>query len=392
MQQKDKLAYRTIIAGMFALAVAMGIGRFAFTPLLPMMMHDQTIDLNGGSQLATLNYIGYFVGALSCLFIRVNNIRMLRIGLVSTVLLTLGMGLTENTVIWGILRTLSGISSAWTLVYTSGWCVQQLALLDRRRLSGLVFCGPGVGITLTGLSASAMVALNWSAATGWIIFALFAAIFTSYIYKRFTPLPNVSTQVAEKAVPKIDGATYWLALAYGLSGFGYIITATFLPVIARQELPYSIWTDLFWPIFGVGIIIGAITTTRLNTNYDNRVMLGIMYLIQALSIITTLVSPTIAGFVLGSFLLGLPFNAITLFMMHEAHRLWGLHASKLMGFVTAFYGIGQILGPPLANDLVKRFGSFSPSLICAAVALILGMAILLILKKHNQPNTMIHSQ
>ena len=56
------------LAGAVALAVAMGIGRFAFTPLLPMMLTDGVIDLPHASWLASANYLGYFIGALLCTF------------------------------------------------------------------------------------------------------------------------------------------------------------------------------------------------------------------------------------------------------------------------------------------------------------------------------------
>ena len=57
---------RIALAGLAALAVAMGIGRFAFTPILPMMLHDGVVDLQRGSWLASTNYIGYLVGAVLC--------------------------------------------------------------------------------------------------------------------------------------------------------------------------------------------------------------------------------------------------------------------------------------------------------------------------------------
>lgn len=59
-------AGRVVVAGMISLAVAMGIGRFAFTPLLPMMLSDGVIDLPAASWLASANYLGYLVGALLC--------------------------------------------------------------------------------------------------------------------------------------------------------------------------------------------------------------------------------------------------------------------------------------------------------------------------------------
>ena len=53
---------------MVALAIAMGIGRFAFTPILPMMLADGVIDLAAASWLASANYLGYLAGAVGCTF------------------------------------------------------------------------------------------------------------------------------------------------------------------------------------------------------------------------------------------------------------------------------------------------------------------------------------
>src|SRR5258706_15198584 len=53
--------------GMLALAVAMGIGRFAFTPLLPLMQDEYGLTVAGGTWLATANYAGYLAGALVAL-------------------------------------------------------------------------------------------------------------------------------------------------------------------------------------------------------------------------------------------------------------------------------------------------------------------------------------
>ena len=106
-------------------------------------------------------------------------------------------------------------------------------------------------------------------------------------------------------------------------GFGYIITATFLPVIARQALPGSSWPDLFWPVFGAALIVGALIAARLPMHWDNRTLLAGCYVMQALGIALGIVLPTAVGFALGSVLIGLPFTAITLFAMREARRLRG---------------------------------------------------------------------
>jgi predicted MFS family arabinose efflux permease len=377
---QGRAAWRIALAGLLALAVAMGIGRFAFTPLLPMMLHDGVIDLAAGGWLATANYIGYLIGALLCMVLRVNATRGIKIGLASTVLLTLAMGVLQSPVLWLLLRTLAGIASACVFVFASGWCLQRLAQLQAPALGGVIYCGPGLGILITGLATSAMVNQHWRAEHGWLLYGLLALILTALVWSTFSG----STATAGAPSPAAHGLepaqvvrqTRGLILAYALAGFGYIITATFLPVIARQALPGSNWPDLFWPLFGICVSIGALLATRLPTHWDNRLLLAACYLLQACGILIGLASPSVAGFALGSILLGLPFTAITLFAMRDARRLRGDHARSLMGLLTATYGVGQIIGPPLATRLVQGSGNFSSSLATAALALLAGAALL----------------
>ena len=93
-------AWRAALACMVGLAVAMGLGRFAFTPMLPIMLHEGKLDLQGGGVLASLNYLGYFLGALSCAAIRLRPASMVRGGLVATAALLLGMGLWQGFTGW----------------------------------------------------------------------------------------------------------------------------------------------------------------------------------------------------------------------------------------------------------------------------------------------------
>jgi hypothetical protein len=51
------------VAGSVSLAVAMGIGRFVFDPILPMMLHDRVLGLDLASHMATANHRGYPAGA-----------------------------------------------------------------------------------------------------------------------------------------------------------------------------------------------------------------------------------------------------------------------------------------------------------------------------------------
>lgn len=381
-------------AGLLALAIAMGIGRFAFTPLLPMMLRDGVVDLADASWLATANYLGYWLGAIGCalqpaLWRRwgrapLVHTAVVRLGLVATVLLTLGMALPLPAA-WAWWRGLAGVASAVVFVHISGWCLARLSALGTPSLAGIIYVGPGLGIAVSGFAATALVAHDMHAASGWAAFALLALVSTALAWPQLQGVIKVSSAVSinEDHPPRSTVAAF--AFAYGLAGFGYIVTATFLPVIARQALPGSMWLDLFWPIFGVGVSIGALLTLRLPVRWDRRHLLMICYGMQGLGVLLSVWRPTLGGFVLGSLLLGLPFTAITLFAMQEARRLWPQNTSALIGLLTGAYGLGQIAGPPMVARLMRRSANvaegFASSLQIAAAALVLGLAIYAVLAR-----------
>jgi predicted MFS family arabinose efflux permease len=382
-------ARRIALACMVALAVTLGVGRFAFTPLLPLMLKEGMLDIQQGGWLASANYAGYCVGALTCAAIRLEAARVVRWGLAATALLVLAMGVTDGFWLWLAIRFVAGAASAWTFVFASQWGLRRLAELRASELGGMIYMGPGFSIAATGVFVC--VAGGLGATAGWLGFGAVAALLTATVWRVFTPARGGTAQragdtrdagqTAPAAGPTQSmqptrlthrSDALWLIVLYAMPGFGYIITATFLPVIARAALPGSIWPDLFWPMFGLALMAGALAGTRLPLHWDNRMLMAICYVLQAAGIALSIVWPTIGGFSLGSALIGLPFTAITLFAMREARRLHGDAAAGLMGYATAAYGLGQILGPLVAAPIAARTGSFTPALWLAAGVLLAG--------------------
>ena len=381
------------LAGLASLAVAMGIGRFAFTPLLPMMLHDGVLNLGDGSWLATSNYLGYLLGALVSmalpwasprLYAKWHPALLAKLGLAATVLLTAAMALPWPHA-WPALRFAAGFASALALLNTAAWCLVRLSAVARPELAGLIFGGPGLGILVTGLMASGMVSLQWHSASGWWMFGGLALVLCAFIWPviggraaLYDDNAAAATKAApQQAAPAMSRAVH--AVAYGLSGFGYIITATFLPVIAREVLPgNSGWADLFWPIAGAAAFTGAVLCTRVPVQWSRRGLLLACFVVQAAGIGLGLLLPTTLGFALSSVLVGLPFNAITLFGLQEARRTWPASADAFAGLITALYGIGQIAGPPLVAWLITHLPAstgFERGLEMAALSLVLGAAM-----------------
>ncbi|AVF41465.1 MFS transporter [Pandoraea apista] len=386
----ERAAWRIALSCMLALAIAMGIGRFAFTPMLPLMLHEQLTDIQHGSWLASLNYAGYFAGALSCMWLRLTPTLIIRFALASTVVLTLAMGLLESFAVWAVVRTLAGVMSAWAMVFSAGWGFRRLAELRMPSLGGVIFAGPGAGIVVTGLLANLNNTLAWPARGGWLLCGALALVLLVVIWRTFvadtpgTPEAaktadaarspgGTSAQATTHAVNHGSGESVIpVTVLYGFAGFGYIITATFLPVIARQALPGSPWPDLFFPLLGLMVIPGAIIGARAPLAWDNRLLLAACYVMQGVGVGIGIVLPNVVGFALGSVLVGLPFTAITVYAVRECRRLRGDNANGLIGLVTASYGIGQIVGPLVAAPLVEATGSFTAALLCATGVLVLG--------------------
>src|SRR5258706_8162716 len=138
-------AWASALAGLAALAVAIGIGRFAFTPILPMMQEDFGLSVSEAGWLASANYTGYLVGALSAIELRLPSTFAIRAGLVVIGLSTLAMGLEHSFMLSAVILAIAGIASAWVLVFVSTWALERLALLGRSRLTGTAYAAAGPG-------------------------------------------------------------------------------------------------------------------------------------------------------------------------------------------------------------------------------------------------------
>ena len=359
-----------------------------------MMLHDGVIDLRSGSWLATANYAGYLAGAMGCMILpRAWPASLLvKLGLAATVVLTLGMGWYVPA-LWLSLRFLAGVASAVVFVYTSEWCLRRLGSLDAPEMGAVIYTGPGAGIAISGFVATATVAAHRSSAFAWLAFGLLAALLSAVVWTVFrgpNPTPSTPGRMAPSrpARAEVHGSAAEMATftaAYGLAGFGYIITATFLPVIARETLPGSLWLDLFWPIFGLACVAGCLLSAQVPRSVDPRLSLAACYVLQAIGVVVGLFVPTLTGFVAGSVLVGMPFTAVAFFAMQDVRRLRPHQAARFMGLLTAVYGIGQIAGPALVGSLLAHTSShargFAISLGTACAALTLGTGLYLFMRQ-----------
>lgn len=371
---------RLAVTGMLTLAVAIGIGRFAFTPILPVMQKDLGLSLRAAGLLASANYVGYFLGALSAIWLRLAPGTVVRGSVLAIVVLTAAMGATQEPVAWLVLRGLAGIASAWALIFASSWILQALAERNEGSLGGVVFGGVGVGIALTGILCVGFLRLAWTADQIWIAMGLVALLPTFVIWRACSFAPSQRTRAPTAAPVETSlrsAANQRLIWSYGSFGFGYIIPATFLPAMARQVIQDPVIFGWAWPIFGSAALLSVLLAGHLSTRYSYRGIWLASQLVMAAGVVIPVIWNGIGGIVASALCVGGTFVVATMAGVQEGRRVTAGNATSLIAAMTTAFAIGQILGPLVVSAAAGQTRGMDAALIFAAVVLLAGAAALL---------------
>lgn len=339
-----------ILIGLVALAIAMGIGRFAFTPLMPLMMRDGSLDAVTGTEWATANYLGYLLGALSASWFAGSPRRGLQIGLIGVAVTTLGMA-------WGDaglpglglgLRFSAGVFSAWVLVCASGWCLPELARRNATSLGGWIYIGVGLGIASTGV-------LTWlgggqSAMLLWVELGLLAVVGAAYVLWQLPASAAAAAPAGIAAAPRPAPAAagrgnLGVVLCYSAFGFGYIIPATFLPTMARQLVSDPLVFGLTWPIFGTAAALSIAIASRWMHGWSRRKVWGFAQGVMAVGTVLPLLQQSLWVLAVSAVLVGGTFMVTTMGGLQLARERMPENPTPLLARMTAGFAAGQIAGP-----------------------------------------------
>lgn len=372
------------LAGFIALAVAMGIGRFAFTPILPMMQNDAGLGLAEGGWLASANYLGYLLGALIAARLPWTSSMQLRVGLFLVLSTTILMGVTQTWLSWLVWRFIAGASSAWVLVSTSSLCLPRLAALGQPHRAGLVFAGVGSGIALAGILCMALDLAAVSSSSTWLLLgavALVGAWGVRDLWQTSLPAAPSPTSTSPEAPASPSKAIngYWTLIGcYGLFGFGYILPATFLPAQAKQLVADPALFGLAWPLFGLAAAVSTLITPRLAAIFPRRTVWAGAQYIMAAGVLLPVLWPSLFAIAIAAICVGGTFMVITMLGMQEAQAVGGIHARKLMAALTAAFAAGQLAGPIFFSVTHTYFAAdLGFALILAAIGLVLSSLLLL---------------
>lgn len=365
------------VAGLLALLLAMGIGRFAFTALLPQMRDEGLLDVASGGLLAAANYLGYLAGALWAAFSRrADAARRLLAGLLVSVGTTLAMGLELGFPLWCGVRFLSGVASAAVYVYATGIVLRSLAACQAAGWSGLHYMGVGSGIVVSALLARHMTVAG-SALEGWRWLGVVAALGAMAVMVVLLPLGRSASPADEQSVPAGSGGPPmgWLAAAYGLAGFGYIVNATFLPLMLRGQAGTASAALDGWLVVGLAALPATLFWVRLSFRWGVYPALISATLIQAMGVALPVLMDGVAAAMAGAALLGATFMGIAGLSQWLARVPDPRVTARRIGLITACYGVGQVFGPLLVA-LRGPAGGFAVPVLAASAALLCSAVLL----------------
>lgn len=375
-----------LAAGFCALIIAMGVGRFVYTSLLPGMMAVHGFGEAVAGAMAGWNYVGYLVGALAMRGVPTGGrYRFFVFWMILSLATTMAMGLIKGEVPWHIVRFISGVASAGIFVLCSAMVLDALAAAGRSALAGLLYSGVGSGIVFGGLLAP-FLELRFGVDGAWLgigIICLPLAFF-SLIYlhpgSSVQPTPKnsgLNTPPGERQ-GKAKRALVSLILAYFLEGLGYIISATFLVAMIGVSTGSMSLANASWVITGGAAALSAPLWPLIarRTGYLNSLLAA--FVLQGVGVLLPVVSSSGTAALSSGLLFGGTFMGITVLSLQYGVSLSSRSSAHTVGTMTVVYGVGQIIGPFVAGMLASEGGGFAFSFALSAACLFLAIGVLLL--------------
>jgi predicted MFS family arabinose efflux permease len=367
-------ALRILLGGIFGMMVAMGIGRFAYTPILPVMQRELGMTHAVAGWLASINYAGYLAGAVICAFfpllLRSSAVNICAI--LASIASTFLMGTTISTQAWGLLRGVSGLASAILFVVITIEVSEELTRRGFGRWLGTLFSGIGLGIALSG----SLVPL-FESAGGWrftwfgmgALAGLLTLTGVLLARKRGAAL-DIHAGQAEHC--QATGGYRLLAAAYFCEGLGYIVSATFIVAMIARLPGLESFAPYSWVAVGLAAAPSTIFWQQVGRRIGVRPALMLAYTVQAIGILVSIRATSVAESCLAAVSFGGTFLGIVTLVMTEGNRRAGHDGRRTAAVLTVCFSVGQVIGPPLAGRMADLQGGFAMPLLLAALAVASG--------------------
>ena len=402
--------------GLYCLAVVMGFGRFLFTATLPDIMTQLSLTTVIAGWLASVNYSGYFIGALIAMFVPQRLTWQMLIfwtiiSVITTMLLVLP-NLSLNA--WYVIRLLAGIASGVAMILSSSLVIQSFSHERRSVLSALHYAGIGVGISASAVLTWWLLTLGYHFDIIWLVAGLISLPLLWLLYairpqSLISPASHSSNlQAAEsnhsnqrlsiqqayrnfkrslyEAATGHTKAIILLSASYVLAGFGYITSATFLPVMATQRLTTQSYAGLLiWLVVGIFAMLSNPVWGALAKRIgESKTLMGLTVL-QAFGMCLPLWFDGAIGLYGNAVILGLTFVGMVSMTLNLIKNINPAYSNLLIGLATLAYAIGQFIGPLVTVALAGQQDNFNAGLMVAAIGLLVGLILVFFFQRQTKP-------
>lgn len=365
------------LGGMIAMAAAIGIGRFVYTPILPYMADALSLTKGEAGLIAAANFLGYLVGSLmgATGVMRGDRRRWTLWALALSAATTAAMALTVSVPAYLLLRFIGGVTSAFVMVFGSAIVFDRLAAAGRSELTHYHFAGVGIGMSISALLVSGLGAsgIGWSGQ--WVASGAVAALALAVVMAMIPRGAGTVPPPPPKSASGFDRRIIPLAIAYGLFGFGYVITATFISVLVRQTPSIAAIEPVIWLIVGLAAVPSVAVWAWIGRRFGNPASIALACLAEAAGVAATVLFDSTAAVLIGGALLGGTFMGITALGMTTAREISlsgsGSDPRRMLGLIVAAFGAGQMIGPAFGGYIAGITGSFVvPSLVASGVLVV----------------------
>ncbi|NWJ26850.1 MFS transporter [Rhizobium sp. RM] len=387
MTSSDHISNRRLVAlgfsGALMMASAMGFGRFSFTPILPGMMADIPLSASDAGVIAAGNFAGYLAGAILAAYSWVEGRERLVAlsGLLATGVLLFAMAVFDSVAAFTVIRFLAGLASAFTMIFTSQIVIGHAMRAGKDHIQALHFGGVGAGIAISSLVVYLIgVVFHGSVASWrqeWVAGAIFTFATLVIVWRVLPAGPPRHASAAAEPPLQWKRPLVLTTLAYGLFGFGYVITATFIVAIARMASAGAFVEFLAWFVTGCAAAVSLFLWKPVLKAQGLKRAFVIVLAVEAVGVLGSVMLPPVAGVLTGGLLLGLTFMVITAYGLQLGREFAAGSPRRAFAFMTAAFGTGQIIGPLAAGWIAEATANFTaPSILATCI---LGVSILLML-------------
>ncbi len=365
-------------AGGIGMATAMGFGRFSFTPILPGMMADLGLTPAEAGVIAAANFAGYLAGAVlaSLGWAEGRERRLALLALLATAALLFAMGLgtggSSGVLVFSVVRFLAGLSSAFAMIFMSGIVLGVGLRHGSHRVASFHFGGVGLGIALSSLMVYVLAFSGAGWRADWFAGGVFAVLATLLVARLLPKAPAVQGQ-AKPAEPRLTWSRPLtvMTLTYGLFGFGYVVSATFIVAMARDGGNGPSVEFLTWFVTGIAAALSVHVWRAAVPRIGLVGAYAAGMLVEAVGLVLAVVLSGGIAPILGGLLLGATFIMVTAFGLEIGRKLAPESPRRALASLTAAFGVGQIIGPAVGGALAAQAGGYGlPTLIAAGVLVI----------------------